>query len=85
MPKTEVRRILSAYLSGLTLTNEDAFGLRLPVHDLPEGFHFLHKRCCKRKMYSTRPGFFAILSKEDSWWIDASGKEASRESVIINV
>ncbi|CAH3166468.1 unnamed protein product [Pocillopora meandrina] len=54
VPEIEVRRALSTYLSRLTLTDKDTFGLLLPDHDLPEGFHLLHKRCCKRKMYSTR-------------------------------
>ena len=85
VPEIEVRRALSTYLSRLTLTDKDAFGLLLPDHDFPEGFHLLHKRCCKRKMYSTRAGFFAILSQEDSWSIDSFGNETSRESVIMNV
>lgn len=85
VPEIEVRRALSTYLSRLTLTDKNTFGLLLPDHDLPEGFHLLHKRCCKRKMYSTREGFFAILSQENSWFIDVLGNERSRESVIMNV
>ncbi|CAH3166434.1 unnamed protein product [Pocillopora meandrina] len=85
VPEIEVRRALSAYLSRLTLTDKDAFGLLLPDHDFPEGFHLLHKRCCKRKMYSTRAGFFAILSQEDSWSIDFSGNETSRESTDLHL
>ncbi|PFX12864.1 putative serine/threonine-protein kinase pats1 [Stylophora pistillata] len=85
VPEIEVRRALSTYLSRLTLTDEDAFGLRLPDHDFPDGFHLLHKRCCQRKMYSTRPGFFAILSQEDSWWIDPLGNERSRKSTDLHL
>ena len=61
VPKEEVRRILSQYLSGLTLTKDDAFGLRLPVNEIPEGFRFIHKRSSKRTVYTAKPGFSIIL------------------------
>ena len=69
-PKEEVRHALSQYLSGLTLTDEDAFGLRLPENEIPEGFYLIHKRSSIRSLYSDvrgRPGFAIILSKECSW------------------
>ena len=82
VPKEEVRRVLSQYLSGLTLTKDDAFGLRLPENELPKGFRFIHKRSSKRTVYTTKPGFSIILSKECSWR-SVLAEERSRESVII--
>ena len=82
VPKEEVRRILSQYLSGLTLTNDDAFGLRLPENEIPKGFRFIHKRSSKRTVYTTTPGFSIILSKECSWRSLGTEKR-SRETVII--
>ena len=67
LPKEEVRRILSQYLSGLTLTKDDAFGLHLPENELPAGFRFIHKRSSKRTVYTPKPGFSIILSKGCSW------------------
>ena len=67
VPKEEVRRILSQYLSGMTLTKDDGFGLRLPVNELPEGFRFIHKRHSKRTVYTAETGFSIVLSKECSW------------------
>ena len=82
VPKEEVRRILSEYLSGLTLTKDDAFGLRLPEKEIPKGFRFIHKRSSKRTAYAVKPGFSIILSKECSWR-SVVAEERSRNSVII--
>ena len=84
VPKEDVRRVLSQYLSGLTLTNDDPFGLRLPEKEIPEGFHLLFKRSSKRTVYTTkaRPGFTIIYSKERSWR-RVIPEERSRETVII--
>ena len=82
VPKEDVRRVLSQYLSGLTLTNDDAFGLRLPEKEIPEGFHLIHKRSSRRTVYTTKPGFSVILSKESSWR-SVVAEERTRESVIV--
>ena len=82
VPKEEERRVLSQYLSGLTLTKDDSFGLRLPVNEIPEGFRFTHKRSSKRTVYAAKPGFSIILSKECSWR-SVLAEESSKESVII--
>lgn len=82
VPKEDVRRVLSRYLSGLTLVKDDTFGLRLPELEIPEGFHLIHKRSSKRTVYTTRPGFSTILSKESAWR-SVVAEERSRESVII--
>ena len=82
VPKEEVRRVLSEYLSGLTLTKDDPFGLRLPEKEIPEGFNLVHKRSSKRTVYTNRPGFNIILSRESSWR-SVIPKERSRETVII--
>lgn len=82
VPNEDVRRVLSRYLSGLTLTNDDPFGLRFPEEEIPDGFHLIYKRSSKRTVYSTKPGFSIILSKESSWRSDVA-EERSRESVMI--
>ena len=82
VPKEEVRRVLLQYLSGLTLTKDDAFGLRLPEKEIPEGFRFIHKRSSKRTAYTVKRGFSIILSKESSWR-SVVAEERSRNSVII--
>ena len=82
VPNEEVTRVLSQYLSGLTLTKDDAFGLRLPVNEIPEGFRYIHKRSSKRTVYAAKPGFSIILSKECSWR-SVVAEEGSRQSVII--
>lgn len=84
VPKKEVRHTLSTYLSRLALTDENAFGLRLPDH-IPDGFHLLFKRCCKRKMYSSRPEFSATLSQVNAWWIDSSENDTNRESTELHL
>ncbi|KAL9958370.1 hypothetical protein ACROYT_G035376 [Oculina patagonica] len=85
VPELEVRRRLSTYLSGITLAEEDGFGLRLPERDLPEGFYLTHKRCCRRTTYSANPGFSIILSKENTWWRNVEGQEESRESTDLHL
>ena len=81
-PKEEVRRVLSQYLSGLTLTKDDAFGLRLPENEIPKGFHLIHNRSSKRTVYTTKPGFSIVLSKECSWRNEGA-EHRPKESVII--
>lgn len=81
VPKEEVRCILSQYLSGLTLSKDDAFGIRLPENELPEGFRFIHKRSSKRTVYTAKPGFSIILSKECSWR-SVGADHRSKELVI---
>ena len=81
VPKEEERRVLSQYLSGLTLTKGDAFGLSLPEKELPKGFRFTHKRSSRRTAYNFKPGFTIILSKECSWH-SVVAEERSRHSVI---
>ncbi|PFX13629.1 putative serine/threonine-protein kinase pats1, partial [Stylophora pistillata] len=73
-PKEEVIRVLARYLSGLTLTDDDPFGLILPgEYEMPKGFHLIHKRLSKRNVYTSKPGFSVILSKETSWSADVTG------------
>lgn len=72
-PKEEVIRVLARYLSGLTLTDDDPFGLILPgEYEMPKGFHLIHKRLSKRNVYTSKPGFSVILSKETSWSADVT-------------
>lgn len=80
VPGEDERRVLCQYLSELTLTEDDAFGLRLPEKKMPEGFHLIHKRSSKRTVYTTKPGFSIILSKESSWR-SVLAEERSRETV----
>lgn len=80
VPKEDVRNVLSQYLSGLTLTEDDVFRLRLPEKKIPDGFHLIHMRSSKRTVYTTKPGFSVILSKESSWR-SVVAEERSRESV----
>ena len=81
VPKAEAIHVLSRYLSGLTLTDEDGFALRLPEGNIPAGFHLIHKRCSKRSLYEIIPGFAIILSKENSWRSNVTTEE-SRVSVF---
>ncbi|KAJ7369997.1 hypothetical protein OS493_034943 [Desmophyllum pertusum] len=74
-PKKKQDVSLSRYLSGLTFTDEDDFGLRLPEKDIPEGFHLIHKRSSKRTKYTINPGFAIIVSKESSWSSEITGEE----------
>ena len=82
VPKEKVRRVLSQYLSGLTLTKDDAFGLRLPENEIPKGFRLIHKRSSKLTVYTTNTGFSIILSKECSWR-SVGAEHRSTELVII--
>ena len=74
----EATNFLSQYLSKLTFT--DANGLRLPDETLPQGFLFNHMRCSRRTLYTPRPGFTMIVSKERFWNSDVR-EEDSRETV----
>ena len=75
----EATNLLSQYLSKLTFT--DAGGLRLPeAETLPQGFLFNHWICSRRTLYTPRPGFPKIVSKERSWNCDVR-EEDSRETV----
>ena len=74
----EETNFLSQYLSKLTFT--DADGLRRPDETLPQGFLFDHWRCSRRTMYTPRPGFTMIVSKERSWSCDVRDQD-SRETV----
>ena len=78
-PEEGVRNALLTYMSGLTLTDEDAFGLRFPEQDLPEEFHLIHQRLSKRTEYTTDEGFLIIISEELTWNL---GIEETRESVL---
>ena len=72
--------MLARYLCGLTFTDDDPFGLRLPEKEMPRGFHLVHMRLSKRNVYTSKPGFSVILSKEKSWTADV--KDGTfRESV----
>ncbi|XP_020609159.1 uncharacterized protein LOC110047752 [Orbicella faveolata] len=84
VPKEEVRRVLSQYLSGTTFAKDDAFGLRLPKNEIPKGFHLVHKRSSKRTVYTAKPGFSIILSKECSWR-SVVAEEKSRESTDLHL
>jgi len=79
VPEEHVRHVLSTYLTGLTLNDKDAFGLRLP-ENIPEGFLLTHKRLSKRSLYTNDSGFAVILSKEYTWRI-VMGKKDYREAV----
>lgn len=78
-PDERVRDALLAYLSGLTLIDEDFMGLHIPKADIPEGFHLIHKRCSKRTEYTSSVGFNIILSKEQAWNF---GTDEIRETVF---
>ena len=77
VPKEEVRRVLSTYLSEITVTDQDAGSeLHLPEMNKPEGFHLIHKRCSRRSLYEISEAFAVILSEESSW----EGDEKTREN-----
>ena len=81
VPKEEARRVLSTYLSEITVTDEDAGSeLRLPEMSKPEGFHLIHKRCSRRSLYEISEAFAIILSGESTWRSDGTTEEF-RESV----
>jgi len=79
VPEEHVRKVLSAYLTRLTLNDKDEFGLHLP-DNIPEGFYLTHKRLSKRTLYTNDSGFAVILSKEYTWRI-VMGKKDYREAV----
>ena len=79
VPDEQVLQPLSVYLSRLTLTDKDEFGL-YPPEDLPKGFHLTHRRLSKRTLFTTDSGFAVILSKEHTW-CNVMGKEKDRASV----
>ncbi|XP_022807422.1 uncharacterized protein LOC111344458 isoform X2 [Stylophora pistillata] len=83
-PEEEVIRVLARYLSGLTLKDDDPFGLRLPENEMPQGFRLIHKRLSKRNVYTSKPGFSVILSKEISWSADATNG-SYRESTDVHL
>lgn len=74
----EATHLLSRYLSKATFT--DAVGLVLPDEDLPQGYIFNHRRCSLRTLYTPRPGFTMIVSKETTWCSDVK-EEETRETV----
>ena len=83
VPKEEIRRVLSTYLSEITVTDQDAGSeLHLPEMNKPEGFHLIHKRCSRRSLYEISEAFAIILSEENTWRSDGTTEE-SRESVSI--
>ena len=81
VPKEDVISVLADYLSGMTLVEDDPFGLKLPEKKIPEGYHLTHKRFSKRIVYKSKPGFSITLSRELSWSL-AVTDERSRESVL---
>ena len=80
LPSKDTTSILANYLSELTFSDQDDFGLLLPKENMPEGFQLDRMRCCKRALYSFMPGFKIELSKEISPRNDTT-TEASRVSV----
>lgn len=66
-PKEDTTNILSEYLSELTFSEEDDFGLLFPKRDIPSGFRLSYKRCSKRAQYGFTSEFSIILSKESSY------------------
>lgn len=80
MPNDEETQALSKFLSELSLTDVDENEISLSSANMPEEFHLVYNRCCKRTQYEISPGFTIILSKERSWRSDAITEE-TRESV----
>ena len=67
VPKEETRSALLSYLSKVTFSDEDDFGLRLPDEKLiPDGFQLSFMRCSKRAKYRFSEDFSIILSKEST-------------------
>ena len=64
VPKEDIRHALLRYLSKVTFSDEDDFGLRLPNEKLPDGFQLSFMRCSKRAVYRFSEEFSIILSKE---------------------
>ncbi|XP_068694045.1 uncharacterized protein [Montipora foliosa] len=66
VPQDDVRNTLLKYLSKVTFSDEDDFGLRLPDEKLPDGFKLSFMRCSKRAVYVFSKEFSIILSKEST-------------------
>ncbi|XP_068741446.1 uncharacterized protein [Montipora capricornis] len=65
VPKEDTRNALLRYLSKVTFSDEDDFGLRVPdVKFIPDGFQLTFMRCSKRAQYRFSEEFSIILSKE---------------------
>ena len=82
VPNDEETQALSKFLSELSLTDVGENEISLSSENMPEEFHLIYNRCCKRTQYEISPGFTIILSKERSWRSDAITEE-TRESVVI--
>lgn len=82
VPNDEETKALSRFLSELSLTDVDENEISLSSGNMPEEFHLVYNRRCKRTQYEISPGFTIILSKERSWRSDAITEE-TRESVVI--
>ena len=82
VPNDEETKALSRFLSELSLTDVDENEISLSSENMPEEFHLVYNRRCKRTQYEISPGFTIILSKERSWRSDAITEE-TRESVVI--
>ncbi|XP_068676260.1 uncharacterized protein [Montipora foliosa] len=76
----EGTQLLSRYLSKLKFT--DADGLILPDDDLPHGYLFNYRRCAHRTLYTPRPGFTMIVSKESTWCRDYKEEESRKTTDI---
>ena len=67
VPKEDTRNALLSYLSKVTFSDEDGFGLRLPDEKfVPDGFQLSYMRCSKRAKYRFSEDFSIILSKEST-------------------
>ena len=66
VPEDDIRSTLLRYLSKVTFSDEDDFGLRLPDEKLPEGFQLVFKRCSKRAVYRLSEDFSIIIAKEST-------------------
>ncbi|XP_068688927.1 uncharacterized protein [Montipora foliosa] len=78
VPKEDTRNALVSYLSKVTFSDEDDFGLRLPDEkNLPDGFELSFMRCSKRAKYRFSEDFSIILSKE----ITRSGSDVKKRKV----
>ncbi|XP_068739107.1 uncharacterized protein [Montipora capricornis] len=66
VPEDDIRSTLLRYLSKVTFSDEDEFGLRLPDEKLPDGFKLSFMRCSKRTVYRFSEDFSIILSKEST-------------------
>ncbi|XP_068691128.1 uncharacterized protein [Montipora foliosa] len=66
VPEDDIRSTLLRYLSKVTFSDEDDFGLRLPDEKLPEGFQLVFKGCSKRAVYHLSEDFSIIIAKEST-------------------